>query len=350
MIKKILIVCFFILSVSYSKEKKELFYEDNQNSIKVYYIEDNQNSSARFEMYNKNNKLINSYVARKIDLGFYSIIGKDYIFVYVNDKNKNDNKIEFFDPYSNILIGKEEKINENTVIQELKIPIYSDDIYISTKRKLKNGQIEGIQTIKNVMDKSITKLNFIKGKKQGSMIKIFNDGEKIKCNYKNDKREGLCSYFYKNGELKRETNYVNDKKDGTLKQFSKGKITSITNYRNGKKYGKFIEYYENTNIIKIAKNYKYGKLDGDSFEYFKTGKKKNKKTYRRDKLIRELIFNPLNEKVIKKISFNGYANKEGKMIKYFSNGKVNLIYNYKNNNKYGVQKEFYENKVLKEET
>ena len=50
----------------------------------------------------------------------------------------------------------------------------------------------------------------------------------------NDKKEGISSYYYKDGSLKSEISYVGGKKQGLTKEYNEeGLIQSLVYYHNG---------------------------------------------------------------------------------------------------------------------
>ena len=171
------------------------------------------------------------------------------------------------------------------------------------------------QTTYNKIDKN--------GLKQGKWVKMWDNGiVKYKGFFKNDKPTGTFIYFYPSGEKKAtvtfsddgvkahnislhengkkmaEGNFVNQKKVGVWKYFSdvdeklvseehykdglldgesityypdKEKPFEIINYKNGVKYGKWIKYFPNGNMM-TETTYKDGKLEGPFVNYDPDGK------------------------------------------------------------------------------
>jgi antitoxin component YwqK of YwqJK toxin-antitoxin module len=108
-------------------------------------------------------------------------------------------------------------------------------------------------------------------------------------NYQKEKAK-LVLEFYSDGSLQSETYYLNNKKDGLFRAyFSDGALRTETYFTKGKMNGLFKEYYLDNNKIKIAANYKNGKLDGNFKLFAKCGGLLNDRNYVNGKLEGETI-------------------------------------------------------------
>ena len=79
----------------------------------------------------------------------------------------------------------------------------------------------------------------VNGRKDGVWNATFGDGAKHShTTYKDGKRHGMRTFFYKNGNKKREGNYVGGRKDGAHTRFDKdGQKRDLTHYKAGKRHG-----------------------------------------------------------------------------------------------------------------
>ena len=128
------------------------------------------------------------------------------------------------------------------------------------------------------------------------IIKYHDDKKTVRCSYFldiNDKKQGVYKCYYPNGKLEKEGPFKNDEKDSVwIMYYPTGKTQTIAHYKNGLLHGKVIWYYENGE--KTISNYKNDVLSGKS-------------------------------------------------VFYYANGNIKGIYHFKNNNRHGSWKEFYEN-------
>ena len=80
----------------------------------------------------------------------------------------------------------------------------------------------------------------------------------------NDVKEGLCTWYYKNGKMSARGFFVNGKVDGTYKTwFESGARKSEIQYNNGVLHGMFITWFESGMLKKFAV-YDQGNLVGNS--------------------------------------------------------------------------------------
>lgn len=102
--------------------------------------------------------------------------------------------------------------------------------------------------------------------------------------------------------------------------FSDDKIFRVINYKNGKKNGKSIEYYKGGGI-KSMELYNKGELNGVAREFYENGNYKKEVYYKEGK-------------------------KDGQYKEFYENGKPKVIKTYDNDLEDGRVKMFYENGKL----
>ena len=188
-----------------------------------------------------------------------------------------------------------------------------------------NWWIVGWKKVRNayLSDIDITKI-------EGIHIDYFleSGGIQRKCYVKNGKLEGVCKIWYDNGKKKSETFYKNGKKDGLEETwFINGEKGTLCFYKKDKKNGIYEARTKSGRIINKW-IYKNDKLDGiceswSNCGHGYVGYSYCKELYKNGKIINEEMIDKYN---IKKIS------------------------SYKNNVKWGIYKEFYEDGTLKLET
>ena len=175
---------------------------------------------------------------------------------------------------------------------------------------------------------------------------------------------GDFNSFYSNGQLKSEGNYLNDNKIGTwVAYYISGVIKSTTKYVND--IGHFTSFFENhPNKIYQLGFYKNGFKSGEWKEYNINAEMI--KSYFMNKGLVDInepftiyyesdeLENDINYKGQKKIEFHCSGNEDdciysGLYKKYFPNNQLEIIGNYKNNNKFGKWNYFYLNGSLNNE-
>ena len=135
-------------------------------------------------------------------------------------------------------------------------------------------------------------INYIEGKKNGKLIKWYNDqgnltepisleGQmQLEENYKDDKKDGQSTTWYPDGQIQLEENYKDDKKDGQLTMwYPDGQMQLEVNYKDDKKDGQSITWYQSGQIFK-DEIYKYGKKDGKSTWWDLSGRIMEEKTFK----------------------------------------------------------------------
>jgi antitoxin component YwqK of YwqJK toxin-antitoxin module len=141
-----------------------------------------------------------------------------------------------------------------------------------------------------------------------------------KVDYKDNKREGILTWYGKDGVKLADMYYKDGKLQGQEKSyFSNGKVKHIVMFINDKKEGKQKEYFENGSLA-LEVTYKNNKKEGLQKEYTPEGK----------------IYSEVNYK-------NNY--KEGMQQWFDANGKVNRTVLYKMDRPINIMKKVQEKKV-----
>tara|TARA_B100000427_G_scaffold254031_1_gene217506 strand:- start:2605 stop:4341 length:1737 start_codon:yes stop_codon:yes gene_type:complete len=97
----------------------------------------------------------------------------------------------------------------------------------------------------------------------------------------NDIPEGLCTWYYINGQPESIVNYSGGKQNGVVKRFyENGKIQMSGNFKNAQENGLFT-YYFDSGQEEYVLNYSMGELNGEVTNYYKSGKLKTRKKYKK---------------------------------------------------------------------
>jgi len=129
-------------------------------------------------------------------------------------------------------------------------------------------------------------VNNNKNKRDGLMTWYDRDGNVLeKIYFKNGKRDGENKIFFANGKLRITVKYVDDKKEGLEKYyFDDGKLASEVNYLHNRKNGIQKEYNEDGSINNEV-TYKNGYKEGYKKWYDKNKKVTHKEFYKMDRPI-----------------------------------------------------------------
>ena len=120
--------------------------------------------------------------------------------------------------------------------------------YSCTKKEVESFEIKDSKTGNKIIANGT-----VKGKDtilQGEFL-VYNKSKYLilKCNYKNNKVDGLVYTYNENGILKRISNNLNGYKEGkSTFYYENGTINSIETYRKGTIFGNSIYYYQNEQI------------------------------------------------------------------------------------------------------
>ncbi|NME68418.1 toxin-antitoxin system YwqK family antitoxin [Flammeovirga aprica] len=186
----------------------------------------------------------------------------------------------------------------------------------------KNGSQEGAYTSYYVEGMKKTEAQFKNNEMVDVMKKYYQSGE---LQIKNDIKKGTWKEFYPTGEKKSVSQMSGEKKNGLTEVFDiEGNLVQKGTYKEGVIDGIFYTYFPASNTVKKQSQFIEGKLEGESKEFYETGK------------IKEIIpFENNKEHGLRKAYYpSGVLMAEEKLIE----GKVTG--NYKN---------YYENGQLKAE-
>lgn len=192
-------------------------------------------------------------------------------------------------------------------------------------------------------DKGIitSEINYKEGKKTGIQRTYNERGILISEEYFfNNLKHGKARYFYETGEVKREVAFEENVESGTAYEFGlDGRIITIEEYKgarimdtqeinrldeNGKKTGKWIEYYGDRNKVKSEVNYRNGIKEGISKEYDEQGNLKKLDQYE----------NGVINDTVQEFAFIDIR------TIYHENGTKKLIGGYANEKKQGIFREY----------
>lgn len=155
--------------------------------------------------------------------------------------------------------------------------------------------------------------------REGNFNWYYSNGQKYcQGQYKNGKAEGKWTYWYKDGQVKREGNYESDYREGEWNFYHRnGKILCKPVYKEGDLDGNYKEYYDNGDI-KLDKNFSKGKSHGEFTVYFEGNKIKRKGSYEKDSL-------------------------DGSFIRYWKDGKTAIKGDFRDNKRVGTWEFFHSN-------
>lgn len=212
--------------------------------------------------------------------------------------------------------------------------------------KRTNHQLDSIWVFYNIVGDTISKINYLNGKKNGYYLKYYERPEAYKGNirskelYLNDKQSGEANYYFESGKIKLKAVYVDNKREGYTYEFAEdGRLITIYKYRkgtivernkinrfnaNGEKVGLWQEFYEDYRI-KIERYFKNDLLDGYYKAYDISGKLVQTLLYRDGVLVEEV-----EEESISSIEQN----------EYYDNGEIKKSGFFIENKPVGVHKEY----------
>ena len=112
----------------------------------------------------------------------------------------------------------------------------------------------------------------------GPVFSLNHKGQKkVEGTYKDGKRDGLWTKWYRSGQKKSERNYKEGLRDGLHTEWSRsGQKKFEGNYKEGRLH---TEWYENGQK-KFEGNYKEGRSDGLWTEWYENGQKKSEGNYK----------------------------------------------------------------------
>jgi len=226
-------------------------------------------------------------------------------------------------------------------------------------------------------------INYLQGMKNGIRT-THRENERIEENFIDDLKQGITSYYYPDGQLKKTVIYVDGLEEGIAQEYAEdGRIIQLITYKKGfisnrerinrfdnegKKHGNWKYFFDNGNL-KLECIYKHGLRNGYYKEYDIDGKllfaykfvdgEKQEFVAELTKLDVKTEYYP-DGKVKVKATYKD-DKPEGVWREYTEDGKIDKSYIYKNGviigegiiteagEKTGSWKEFYDNGVLKGE-
>jgi antitoxin component YwqK of YwqJK toxin-antitoxin module len=199
---------------------------------------------------------------------------------------------------------------------------------IKSEGNRRNFQLDSIWIFYNSTGDTITKINYLYGRKNGYYYEYYTDRSKpeyigkVKSKelYVNDVKEGVSYYYYEDGRLHETITYKDDLMSGesieydvtgrviTIKRYNKGSLVErqkINRFdENNEKTGEWIEFYTGLKIKSIS-NYKNGLLDGYYKEYNQLGKLTLTLLYNEGKLVERVDEKNAEIKVVEKRDSEG---------------------------------------------
>jgi uncharacterized protein len=215
---------------------------------------------------------------------------------------------------------------------------YYGDGTLKSEGNRKNFELDSLWKFYNEKGTLVLDIVYQNGKKNGFRT-TYREGEILKENFVNDVKQGISTYYYKDGKIQRTVNFVNGLENGFAKEYDKeGNIISLIEYKrgfivsreninrrdkNGLKQGAWKSFYENGNV-KADGYFKDDKKNGFFKEFASDGKLIRVEKYEMDVLI------PDAEEVVKL---------DVKMD-YYPDGKVKIAASYKNDVPEGIRRDY----------
>jgi antitoxin component YwqK of YwqJK toxin-antitoxin module len=231
----------------------------------------------------------------------------------IYQKDGINKKIQIFDNYTLEENYKGEKLN-GSVIGRMKKPFlhypnYESKIYLI--ESYKEGLREGVSEM------------------------FYNDGSKIRQEWKDDQLNDKWEEWFGNGQKEKEKNYVNGNLSGEQYEwYWNGQLKLKEKFINGLQVGESVKYLENGEL-KRKKFYKNGKIEGLVYELWDfKGKVVDGGIYSETEYLgdipngKETVFYPNGNKMREGTVVNGKEN--GERIWYNKNGTKSIKEYYKN--------------------
>lgn len=189
-------------------------------------------------------------------------------------------------------------------------------------------------------------INYKKDKKNGKRISYFKE-ETLEETFEDDVKQGITSFYYKNGKVKKEIFYKDGLEDGIVKEYdTTGRIITLYTYKKGfiisreiinrfnslgNKHGQWFDFYE-SGKIKQTSEWRNGVLNGFVKNYEETGNLQNVQKY-----INGIIQPEATEIQVYDIRYD-----------YYENGKIKIIGSYREDKPDGIRREYDEKgKIIK---
>lgn len=262
--------------------------------------------------------------------------------------------IKKMENYSNgNLHGKQEEMYSNGGYKSIRwydkgIPIrthysFFENGSVEVKASYQNGKLHGENIIFYPSGSPCEIQNFINGKLHGKSLKFFQDNGRVQCIrfYSFGKKIGTYKEFHSNGELRVKVRFnKKGEKTGNIFVYDKnGQGVSRYQYKNDKKHGTIVHYYQDKSI-KSVRNFYNGLLHGCWTKYFVSGG--IEKQYYYENNLRHGPFQKSTMKGDNTIRVEGlykFNYKDGNEIHY-ENNVVFKILKYRYGSLHGVQNHF----------
>ncbi len=201
-------------------------------------------------------------------------------------------------------------------------------------------QLEGKWVFYREDGLKMMEINYNGGKKNGLRI-TYREDETVNENFVMDKKEGLTTYYYADGKIKRVVPFMDELENGNGFEYDKnGNIIVVTEYRrgyvvsresinrtdlNGLRQGRWKFFYEDGKLQSEG-TYRAGKRDGYFKTYDRKGNLTDLKKYSEDI---EIVDVP----EISKLTI---------VTEYYPNGKVKSLTTFRENLPDGIRREYDE--------
>ena len=213
-----------------------------------------------------------------------------------------------------------------------------EKIFKHTESSFKDGKLDGLTAFwNNKKSDLVSNLNFKNGELDGISSIWDNRGNQVfKASFKNGRKEGLCKEWYSNGEQKFDGTYKNEKKEGLHIYWNEnGDWTSIKNYDADRE-----AYLKKEDLSQEIRDLLPNKITQGHTRNSNNGEV----LYRNTSILFSGIYQEYYSNGKLESEFN-YKNgkKEGLCREWYSDGKLESEFNYKDNKKEGFCKKWYSN-------
>lgn len=230
---------------------------------------------------------------------------------------------------------------------------YNDQGVLVSEGNRKDFELDSTWIFYDDMGKMVMEINYKKGKKDG-IRKTYREDEMIEESFKNDVKEGLTSYYYPDGRIKKEVNFHDGLESGLAREFDQdGRIITLITYKsgfiverelinrfdnNGRKHGVWKYFYADGKVM-MEGTYKHGLENGYFKEYDKDGNLTSTAKYADGTKLQdvaELVKLDVRKDYYPdgKVKIAATYNKEGKLEgvrrEYLPDGTVEKSYIFKN--------------------
>lgn len=216
--------------------------------------------------------------------------------------------------------------------------------------EFKNGYPEGTWKYYKY-DVIRQEINYKDGYKDGDLIDYYPDGSKKSVTpvTKGKGNGKLIDYYYGNEKIQKEKGMKNGIEDGFERQYDeKGNLVSELFFKDGYQDGKYFTTMNrgSNDEYVIRGTYANGKMTGDYTETFANGNIKQKGKYKDGK--KDGVWETFKKNGSRSKPTEEY--KDGDMIKktsYYTTGSIEMIREYRNGRKHGIEKAYNLDGTLK---